>query len=349
MGSSKILKMQIKENKNLPPTIFLSYSWENEKIADTIDNYFGVTDIPLTRDIRTIAYRGSIKDYMKSIATHDFAMVLISNDFLRSPNCMYEIMELMNGENYKEKILPILVEDKDKKYPKIFTPKDKAEIVGYWNNKKKEALKILRKADPTELKSVQENLKHYKNICEKIDVFLLYIEGSNCLKFDDIKGDYTPIFDLIGFTPNEAEKLNQLIKIINIEDEDDQGIAVDNFIEEHLHNYIGFFARGYISYERKKYKKSKNAYEKALKRNPESANAHNNYAALLIEYLDDKEGAKKHFLIAIEINPNHAAAHNNYALLLIQHFEDKEGAKKHYLIAIEIKPNYADIQKNYSS
>jgi len=279
--------------------IFLSYCWANKEIADTIDKDFKAVGITLVRDERDIEYTNSLKKFMKSIATHDFAMVLISNDFLGSSNCMYEIMELMNGENYKKKILPILVEDKKGKDPKIFTDEERAEIVRYWNNKKEEALKILRIEDPTQLNSVQENLKHYKNICENINDFLAYITDIKCLKFDELKGDYTPIFTRIGYTHNVAEELEQLIKIINIEDEEDQEIAIEEFIEKHPTNYIGFLGKGYIADSRKKYKVSKTAYEKAIKINPNHDSAHNNYAALLIQHFEDKEGAKKHFLKAI--------------------------------------------------
>jgi len=58
-------------------------------------------------------------------------------------------------------------------------------------------------------------------------------------------------------------------------------------------------------------------YERVIEENPEDAEAHNNYAVLLHERLDETEKASEHYKEAIETNPRLAEAQYNYGVLLL--------------------------------
>jgi hypothetical protein len=73
------------------PNIFLSYSWKDRDIADEIDNDFKAVGITFRRDERDAKYRTSIKEFMDTVGKHDYVVMLISDDYLRSANCMYEV------------------------------------------------------------------------------------------------------------------------------------------------------------------------------------------------------------------------------------------------------------------
>lgn len=96
--------------------IFISYSWANKDIADLIDNDFQELGYTLTRDERDIKYKDSIKEFMQQIGKHDFVIMLISDSYLKSENCMYEVMEVMRDREYKKKILMIVLRDDDKRF-----------------------------------------------------------------------------------------------------------------------------------------------------------------------------------------------------------------------------------------
>lgn len=51
----------------------------------------------------------SIKEYMHSVRYMDYTILLISDAYLRSRNCMYEVLELMRDRMYKNKIFPAVV------------------------------------------------------------------------------------------------------------------------------------------------------------------------------------------------------------------------------------------------
>lgn len=78
------------------PQIFLSYCWNDSNTADEIYNQLTIdSQITLHRDKLDIRHWGSIKEYMQSIPDMDYTILLISDAYLKSSNCMYEVLEVM--------------------------------------------------------------------------------------------------------------------------------------------------------------------------------------------------------------------------------------------------------------
>jgi hypothetical protein len=150
--------------------IFISYSWANKDIADLIDLNFSEKGIQLTKDERDIKYKESIKEFMQSIGNHDHVIMLISDSYLKSSNCLYEVMEVMRDRKYKDRILFILLRDEDKRLYKdheirmvndkefkhlkigtnIYSPLGRIEYVKYWENIQGEL--------ETEIRTIKDNI-----------------------------------------------------------------------------------------------------------------------------------------------------------------------------------------------
>lgn len=82
--------------------VFLSYSSDDENIANTISNMFHSIKhhgIELIRDKDRLSFMQDIKKFMQSIRDVDYALLIISDSYLKSNNCMYEITELVKEEN----------------------------------------------------------------------------------------------------------------------------------------------------------------------------------------------------------------------------------------------------------
>jgi hypothetical protein len=99
--------------KTKKKTIFISYSWEDEKIAESFCK-FGDEVFDIKLDRRDVHYRDSIKSFMRKIRDADYCLLIISDDYLRSRNCMYEAWEISNVDNYLKKVLPIIVNNAKK-------------------------------------------------------------------------------------------------------------------------------------------------------------------------------------------------------------------------------------------
>ena len=60
-------------------------------------------EINLHRDKLDIRKWGSIKQYMQSIPKMDYMILLISDAYLKSANCMYEVLEVMRDSSIRIK------------------------------------------------------------------------------------------------------------------------------------------------------------------------------------------------------------------------------------------------------
>ena len=166
--------------QGLKTRIFLSYSWKDELLADSIDAMFADSGITLIRDKRDIEYRSSIKEFMKQIRFNDYVILVISPDYLKSASCMYEIAELTKDENYKTRILPIMKPDTN-----IFDSIDRSSYILYWQGKYKELYASSNMLEPLNRSEVISELLRYERIMRDLPVFLQNISDMNMIKCGD--------------------------------------------------------------------------------------------------------------------------------------------------------------------
>ena len=68
---------KIESSVNNDETIFISYSWNDKELVDAIDDIFNTHGITITRDIRDLEYRQSIKEFMSKIRETDFTIIIL--------------------------------------------------------------------------------------------------------------------------------------------------------------------------------------------------------------------------------------------------------------------------------
>lgn len=126
--------------------IFLSYCWENEKVANLIDNYFSKNKIARQRDKRDIQYKQSIKEFMRTIRDAEYVIMVISENYLKSRNCMYEVLEFVKNKDFRDKIIPVILKEAN-----IFNAKEKINYLTYWTNKKEDLKNAVKDISPENL------------------------------------------------------------------------------------------------------------------------------------------------------------------------------------------------------
>lgn len=107
-------KMEVE--KMVVKKVFLSYCHKESCIADLIENKIkeiAKNKIEISRDTKKLQYKDSLDDYMQSIKEHDYVISVISDGYLRSSPCMYEVTELMRDRNYYDKLLFVIISDHD--------------------------------------------------------------------------------------------------------------------------------------------------------------------------------------------------------------------------------------------
>ncbi|WP_312653002.1 toll/interleukin-1 receptor domain-containing protein [Aminipila sp.] len=161
--------------------LFISYCQKDGIYADDIELYFKDKDIVLHRDIRDISSWKSIREYMQSIRDMDYAVLIITDNYLKSFNCMYEVLEVMKERNYQDKIFPVVVEKK------IFNTSGRIQYITYWQEEfKKLKEEMLKIKDVINAGSIIDDLKRTQNITLNIDEFLGKVSDMNNPNISDI-------------------------------------------------------------------------------------------------------------------------------------------------------------------
>lgn len=357
-------------------TIFISYSWANTSLADIIDKAFQPTGLIIKRDVRELGYKGSIKDYMQQVRSTDFVLLIISENFLKSSNCMYEVLELLKDTDFKHKILPIIVDS-----TQIFKPQDRLEYIKFWTEQHKELEEKLKSVNTTDAIELYNDLKHYEKIRTSIDEFLGILSDINSPFFSELeKNNFQMIFDYVGVS--DRVLINEILSLKNALTNEEKDIEMDKLEAKYPNNPKIYFTKGYYAFERKEISKSnyfykkaieldplfsatyynlgfnievynkdfeeaKKLYEKAIELEPDNTKAYINLAGLYASELKIPDKAKQLLERALELNPYDAAAHYNLALTLQRDFDNSELSKYHYELAIKFEPDFADAKHNY--
>lgn len=161
--------------------IFISYCWKNETVVEEIDHSFSKDGIKLIRDKRNTDYKDSFKVFMKKIRETDSVLMIVSDDYLKSKNCMYEVLETIKDENFKERIYPIVLSD-----AKIYSPANRLEYLDFWKSEYENLKKSISRFSPDEVISVTEDLKIIRDINGSIIDFISVVSDLKNIPFDKL-------------------------------------------------------------------------------------------------------------------------------------------------------------------
>lgn len=160
--------------------MFVSYCQKDKIYADYMDLYFKDKEVTIHRDIRDISEWGSIKEYMNTISNMDYAVLIITDNYLKSFNCMYEVLEVMKDYNYKNRIFPVVIETS------IYKPSGRIEYVRYWEEEYKKLNKNLSEIELVNVGPLSDDLKRAQNIKSSMSEFLGLVSDMNNPDISDV-------------------------------------------------------------------------------------------------------------------------------------------------------------------
>ncbi len=162
-------------------TVFISYAWggEREEIVNQIDTSLHERGIKIVRDKRDLRYRGSIQKFMERIGQGNCVIVVISDKYLRSPNCMFELVEIAENQQLHDRIFPIVLADAN-----IYDPVKRIDYVRHWEIKRAELAEAMKTLDPANLQGIREDMDLYDRIRDKISGLASILKDMNTLTTD---------------------------------------------------------------------------------------------------------------------------------------------------------------------
>lgn len=218
--------------------IFLSYCHKNSDVADNIEKYFKDNqDILLHRDIIDIKPWASIKEYMLTITDMDYIILLISDEYLKSTNCMYEVIEVMRDDKYKNKIFPAVINHK------IYEPIIRANYIKYWENQFNELHNVLAEISTQNLGNLTYDLKRYQDISSNIADFLSLVSDINNPNIADVSKRIEEKLKINGLLTNQqVQRKNDLFSTLGIEKTQNSSkitdLEVNQFLKESFKQII---------------------------------------------------------------------------------------------------------------
>jgi len=153
-------------------SIFVSYNWAQVEFADRLEREISPC-VQVIRDKTTLVAWDSLTTFMKRIRKEDFVVLLISDEYLKSINCMYEISQLVKDDDWDKRAFYVVFDNAKK----IYAAQNQDEYLTYWENKRKEmAMNI---TPPLESRSREiEALQKIDDILIQIGDFLKKVSDS---------------------------------------------------------------------------------------------------------------------------------------------------------------------------
>lgn len=158
--------------------VYISYAWggESERIANELDTDLQANGITIIRDKRDLGFKGMIRDFMQQIGQGHAVIVIISDKYLKSPNCMYELVEIAKNKDIYNRIFPIVLGDAD-----IYNPVNRIKYIKHWEDKLKELDDAMRSVSSANLQGMRDEIDSYDEIRDNISNLTFMLKDMNTL------------------------------------------------------------------------------------------------------------------------------------------------------------------------
>lgn len=192
--------------------IFLSYCHHDKDLADIICKKFdGISFISISRYTTDVPYKGSFKEFMNTLRKHDKIIMIISDQYLKSRACMYEVGQSINAADFQNKILFVICSNTDKKYyktypeknieAKIYDPHERNQYILFWEKQyhllENDLYAIKDECAKIEILEVIRDIK--KIISNDIGTFMKYLADAKGISFDELyQHGFKEFFDELG-------------------------------------------------------------------------------------------------------------------------------------------------------
>ncbi len=176
-------------------SIFISYNHSDKDIAKLVESALVSSKVSVTRDENEVRYKDDLEVFMQSISQHDYTVAIVTDNYLKSVNCMYEVSELMRERSYYDKLLFIRINESDKTFYEDQSKHTVADIysanrfkyVQYWVDKKNEIDMMAAKlSDPSHLTEISKESKKLNTISYNISEFVERLKNGLAIDFKEL-------------------------------------------------------------------------------------------------------------------------------------------------------------------
>jgi len=185
--------------------VYISYNWQEDsnEMANQLVQAFAAKGIEIIRDKTHTSYKDSIKNFMRQIGQGKCVVAVISDRYLKSENCMFELVEIARNGDFYQRIFPIILPD-----ARIHKDFERIDYLKYWEGEK---AKLQAK-----YKQIEESEVRFEKIdCDDAEyLFVAYGTSARIcqkvVKMARAKGIKIGLFRPITLWPYPTKELNRL-------------------------------------------------------------------------------------------------------------------------------------------
>ena len=165
--------------------VYISYK-HNEVTNDHVEaiiNGLKANRIDYSIDKEHVGYRDNIRKYEEEIGQGARIIVIITDNYLESPHCMYELTQIWKNKNVKERVFPIIDIEK---YPRDSEGLLKSK--SFWTKERAKKCELLAQ-ETGSLELLQRELDDINDIMNNINDVWTYIHDMNSLDMKTLTQD----------------------------------------------------------------------------------------------------------------------------------------------------------------
>ncbi|MEH2071894.1 MAG: COR domain-containing protein [Nostoc sp.] len=161
--------------------IFISYAWggESEQFVNKLDEALQAKGIKIIRDKRDLGYKGLIKAFMERIGRGKCVIAVINDKYLKSPNCMFELVQIAKNGKFYDRIFPIVLAD-----AQIYKPIARLKYIKHWEDEIKELDEGMKGVSAANLQGFREEIDQYTEIRNTLAELTNLLKDMNTLTAD---------------------------------------------------------------------------------------------------------------------------------------------------------------------
>ena len=184
---------------------YITYKWEEQslKFVDEIEGRLNsIPPIRVVRDKNFIHYGDSIEKFMDELRQGDIVVMALSDQYLHSLNCMYEMSGLFDDETCVEKVFPVMVSTS------IRNSKYYLELCNHWKNELSKLDEIIHNPnyDDKIIEPIQKDLHKVEDIIKCLPRLFEYCRKINAPDAETMRKDgYAELVNKITERANELQ------------------------------------------------------------------------------------------------------------------------------------------------
>lgn len=159
--------------------VYISHAWggESEEIVQEIYKRCRAEGLNIILDRKDLGYRESITSFMHELGRADAIILVVSNKYLHSEYCMFELLQIYENKNIIHRIFPVLLDEVS-----IAKSTERLDLVKYWE-KETESLetKIRELKNLSYIEGITDDLNLYQKIRNNIANLTKILKDINTL------------------------------------------------------------------------------------------------------------------------------------------------------------------------